>query len=404
VSWRGLGVALWLATVTVGCSSLATAQNDGLIVDFDTNHDAELSIEELTPFFAAKDPECASEEDLTKRTACAKLRAADFISGNLPMAKAPSGIPLSVARVQVGLYLQERAAEVLAARRAKQEKLAPRAYGLQLSRTISDPAWFSAWKEKRPFVLSFKHDARAAEGTKRDSYVVLGSIGYVFPPTASSPDLRRQRAVAVGLEFDSDSAKAASESSLSFGVPVQWSWAFVDPVAGLDGLALKVQPKVISDRRFDREVYATDVTLSVAKESVAIGYLAWSSDWSNGTTPLLSFHWNPTLTLQALRVDDAAGNEKLAKLEGEGIGLRAVPRIQLTFGFPQTNGRLSFVLDARAVWDEKSGDTFGFGEGNLSFKLSRFAELALIYRRGYKGDELAKVDEFLAGIGIQFGD
>lgn len=320
--------SLWVAAVALSCSSLVAAQNDQSVTDFDADGDRTLSIEELTPYFATRDPECAAEEDAAKRTDCAELRAADFISGNTQPSPEPTNLPLDIARVQVGLYLQERAAVVLAARRAEQEKRAPRAYGWRLNRTISDPAWFSAWKEERPLVLSFKCDNRVAEGAKRDSYVLLGSIGYDFPPTVS--ELRKQRAVAIGLEIDSDSAKAASDSSLSLVVPVQWSWAFTDSAAGLDGFALKVQPKLVSDRSLDRELLATDVTFAVAKESAAIGYLTWSSDWSRGTTPFLSFHWNPTLTLQALTVEDAGGNEKLAVLEGEGVAARAIPRVQMT--------------------------------------------------------------------------
>jgi hypothetical protein len=399
--WRRHRALLWFAAVTVAFPSVAQAQDDRSLAALDTNRDRALSAEELAPLFAKRDPECAAEKEAQKQADCAALRAADFISGLQPFSGS-SSLPIDVAQLRVDHFLQERSALVMAARRAEQEKQEPRPSGWQLNRTISDPAWFSAWKEERPLVLSAKHDNDSSDGEKRDSYVVLGSVGYDFPP-AGAADLRSQRSVSAGLEIDSDSAKESAESSVSFVVPVQWSWAFPDPVAGLDGFALKVQPKLVSDRAFDREVAAIDMSFVVAKESVAIGYLSWSSDWSLGTTPLLSFHWNPTLTLQALTVEDAGGNENLAKLEGEGVSTRAIPRVQMTFGFPRTDGRLSFALDGRAVWDEKSGHTLGYGEGSLTFKLSRFAELALIYRRGHKGDELDKVDELLAGIGVKFG-
>lgn len=392
-----------IVAITVACSVFAAAQEVGPLAEFDKDRDGALSIDELKPYFLAQDPECANEKDATKQGECADLRAADFISANTPLATQLLPLPLDTARVQIGLFHQERVAEVLAARRAEQEKRAPRAYGWRVNRTLSDPAWLSAWKEDRPFVLSLKRDNRAAEGAKRDKYVVLGSIGYEFKPRVRTLDRTSHRTVAVGLEVDSDTSKGAFESSVSLVAPVQWGWAVSKADAFLDGLALKVQPKVVTDRRFDREVLAADLTLAVAKESAAIGYLNYSSGWRRGFTPFLSFHWNPTLTVQALKVEDAAGNEKLAALEGEGVGVRAIPRVQMSFGFPRTDGRLSFSIDGRAVWDEATGRTLGLGEGSVGFKISRFADLTLIYRRGYKGDELAKVDEVLVGIGALFG-
>jgi hypothetical protein len=392
-----------IVAITVAYSVFAAAQDVDPLSGLDLDRDGALSIEELKQYFLAQDPECANETDPTKQGECAELRAADFISANTPLAIRPGSLSLETARVQIGLFNQERVAEVLAARRAEQEKQTPRAYGWRVNRTLSDPAWLSAWKEDRPLVLSLKRDNQAAEGVKRDKYVVLGSIGYEFEPRVRTLDRRSHRTFAVGVEVDSDTSKTASESSVSLVAPVQWSWASSKAKPVLEGLALKVQPKFVTDRRFDREVFAADLTLAVAEESAAIGYLKYSSGWRHGLTPLLSFHWNPTLTVQALTVEDAAGNEKFAAIEGEGVGVRVIPRVQMSFGFPRTDGRLTFSVDGRAVWDETTGRTLGFGEGSVGFKISRFADLTLIYRRGYKGDDLTKVDEVLVGIGALFG-
>lgn len=377
------------------------SQSPAEVAEHDADSNQKLSQGEVAKLMYALDPGCVGKTDVAERTKCADDSALDFFSSLSPYTETPQEIAISDALPRVRLYFRERAALEAASVRAELEKASPKSQGWTITRAIADKASLSKWQEDRPFVFSLKRDNLAEEAKNRDAYTMLGSVGYKFAPKVDENDPFHLTQFALGVDVDADGAKSAAESSVVFSAPVEWSWTYKSPRFGLDGFALKIAPKFETDRHWDREVYGLLATLNIARESAAIGYKVWSSTWLAAKPPLLSFQWNPSLTLQGLLVEDAGGSATLAALEGEAPQLRGVPRVEFWVGFPRTADRLLLNLDYRMTWDERSSKGYGYGEGSLSYKASRFVDLTVIYRRGFKGDALEKTDQVLAGVGIQ---
>lgn len=369
-----------------------------LIGPYDTDGNGKLNAEELTPFMRERHPRALAARSAEAAQAAAENAALVFVT--LVPGQAETETPEAQGTLQevearlMRFLASEQAALEGEQRAAAEKKAAARTHGFFISRTLEDAVSLSKWDVERPFIVSYKHDELSKKD--RDQINLLGSAGYDF----GNRDIDRDHLgfqtihAAIGTDLDIDGTKKAAETTVGLSAPVQAMWIFRGSGRAINGLSLNFTPSYTTDRKGHKAIYSAEAKLSVASRKAAIGFPLLSSP----NNPAVSFQWLPSLSIGAVRVEDAAGDEDLLAVEGE-TQTRLTARAKATLRFPRVSQRLSLGADYRVVHDPGE-HTLGYGELTLSYQASDIVQVVAAYRRGARGAELKKTDDILLGIGL----
>lgn len=366
-----------------------------IIGPYDTDGNGGLTAEELTPFMLERHPRALAADSLEAAKAVAGAAADAFVASAFRPQTEPPEAQGTLKEVEARLmrfFASEQAALDEEQRKAAEKNAPARTHGFFISRTLEDAVSLSKWEVERPFVISYKRDELAEKD--RDQINLLGSAGYDFGNRDLDGLGFRTIHAAIGTDLDIDGTKKAAETTVGLSAPVESMWIFHGRGRPIDGLSLNVTPTYATDRKGHKAIYSAEAKLSVASRKAAIGFPLLSSP----NNPAVSFQWLPSLSIGAVRVDDAAADADLLKVEGK-TQTRLTARAKATLGFPRVSQRLSLGADYRVVHDPGE-HTLGYGELTLAYKASDIVQVVAAYRRGARGAELKKTDDILFGVGL----
>ena len=260
---------------------------------------------------------------------------------------------------------------------------------LKIVRKLGDP-YDPGFSVARPAIISYLRDEEADD---RDQITVVGAVfldDILLNPASSGPNFWR---FTPGISVDSAGSSAAEKTSVTVSTPIEWTNA--SPGRDLSTSIVSLSPRFQTDRDFDREVREIAISWTFASRAIS----------SRFTRPIGGsfdrvFRWSPKFEISTGKIEDPAGNEKLAALAQAGSYTRILGSASFTIDF---NKKASFGLDYSHWWN-LDGDSFdeGFLEISANYKLTDPGNwsLALAYRNGKKPPAFDKVDQLLFSIGI----
>lgn len=365
------------------------------LLAFDENADGRFDQEELERYFLAHDADIAKQRkdgaSAEKQAELATDRAEDALSFPRGCEDGCDAIPIDA----VLSFMEERL-------RVTMKPTDPTFgwKGLGFERSVTDTPNPRQPKTTQPAIFSYRRDTKA---TDRDNLTFLGGVRLykntrILDPDAETP--RNFLTIAPGVDLDVDGTKKPHENTIEAGVPLSYECVAPRESTSLfTGHTVTLTPKFGTDRAFDREVYAADLSWSFSSlRLLRAGYTRRFP--RSALRPRATLMWTPTLTLESGSVRDAAGNEDLEKRKG--TFLRLAPRIDLTFRPLAINSRVSVGLkyfhrfDLREDWDRP------YGEASLNYDITPTGSVAftVTHRRGRKPPDFKETDATLIGIGI----
>lgn len=365
------------------------------LLAFDENADGQFDQQELERYFLAHDADIAKQRkdgaSAEKLGELATDRAEDALSFPRGCEDGCDAIPLDA----VIAFMQERLRVTI-----KPTDPTFGWKGLGFERSVTDSPNPRQPKTSQPAIFSYRRDT---EATDRDNFTFLGGVRlykntWTLDPGAEPP--RNFFTIAPGIDLDVDGTKKPHENAIDAGLPLSYEWVAPRESTGLfTGHTLTLTPKFGTDRAFDREIYAADLSWSFSSlRFLRAGYTTRFP--RSALAPRVTLTWTPTLSLESGNVSDAAGNEELEKRKG--TFLRVTPRIDLTFRPLALHPRVSLGLryfyrfDLREDWERP------YGEASLIYDLTPTGSVAftVTHRRGRKPPDFKATDATLIGIGI----
>lgn len=252
-----------------------------------------------------------------------------------------------------------------------------------------------------PLVLSYVDDRE----TRNDAFVAVGSITYL----ADHRDLSRRwsQAILPTLESDITTKNNPADSSLMLALPVRWSWINprYDQGPIFDDLTIGIEPRYGTDRDLDREVLEVAMPFTFTSRKLGrAGYYHWFGPGAD-RTQRYRFFWQPTLTVEAGKINDSGGNADLEALRLAGDYLRLAPALAFKLTLPYDAGRVTLGAGYTHRFDVEQGWDRGLTTAAIQYDLTSSIALTVSYRRGRKPPDFAETEEFLIGVGLsQFGD
>jgi len=261
-----------------------------------------------------------------------------------------------------------------------------------VARDVTDPAALDSWKIERPFLLTLRYDTESK--ANKGQLTALGGIQFfAYRATIRDSTLDKYFDMGLAMDLDSDATKPKNESSIKFSLPLNWLAVgrYGEP-RWINSFGITMAPSFGTDRAFNREVYAASVGLVVASKKLNAGYFTYVS---GGRVRL---YWAPAVAFTVGKVEDAAGNAKLAAIESLGAYYRVVPKLSVSVDPKLGSRRLVLGCDYSHTFD--LGENWNHEFAELSASYGSGLSLALYYRRGFKPPDFTKTSEFLFGIGL----
>jgi len=374
-------LALVLASARSASAQVSPPVVPADVKKYDANGDGWLTREELVRYAKAEDPKRTDED------------ADDVAADILTRECSTNCTRISLDAFIISLQDRRRRQEAVA-----QTKRTLLWRGFGISREVVDAVNPRGQKTKAPAVLSVKWDTEADDDDRRQE-TLLGAVQLASITFGQGV---RSLGVTPGVDFDIDGSKDANETTLSFGLPATFLQVR-DAEARIESYTVGATPKVITDRRFDREVYELAINGSLNSQPLAAGFIRPAPVRRDGLhLPKLMGYWVPSLQLELGRVSDAGGNTKLVPLEGKSY-TRLAPRAKVTL-FPNiVSEQLRLEADYTGRFDLRENWNRPYFEGRLSYDLvfKGAAELTLLYRRGRKPPQFTKLNDLLLGVGLK---
>lgn len=354
--------------------------------NYDADANGLLDRGELKTFYLK---EVASGADATD------AKAEDFATDLLTSCEKCDPVPLARVRSSTRIIVQRR-------RAAKEAEAFHIGWpGLGFTRFVLDSVNPRPGKKfEGPLVFSYKRDTTAS---KHDQFTILGAIqlyqfGYDFEASG-----RSNLQVTPGADLDVDTSKSKNDNTISFGVPVYYTWMSAQRQL-IDSLTLAVTPKFTTDRDFNREVVEGAIALTPTSPILQAGYI-WprAARDADGNLPWISLSWLPSFQLETGDVVNAGGNDKLKAQEKDGAYVRLTPRFDLSIYPWRLSDRITLQYQYFHRFDVTEDFNHYYGEARFLYDLTfnGLLQFTVVYRNGRKPPDFGQVNDVLIGLGLK---